>query len=113
MAEYAFVSEWRVEAPIERVYDLIQTVVDRAERPTRLGGTASGELAGRGDWTLEPDGEATRVRYDWVIRTTRPWMNVIARLPLARRLFEDNHDFVMERGLIGSGAASPRREDGR
>jgi len=146
MAEYRFVTEWRLEAPIEDVYAVIhhavawpewwdavlavdevrpgderglgavhrytfkgklpyhlkfETHVDRLERPVRLGGSANGELTGRGDWTLEVDGDATRVRYEWVIRTTRPWMNALAKLPFARRMFEDNHDFVMERGLVG------------
>ena len=77
------------------------TTTDVLERPQRLGGTADGELAGRGDWTLRSDGDATLVRYDWTIRTTRPWMNALSPLPFVRAIFELNHDFVMRRGLIG------------
>jgi Polyketide cyclase / dehydrase and lipid transport len=146
MADYAFVTAWRLEAPIERVYDAIadslrwpqwwdavlaveeirvadhdgtgnvrrytfrgrlpyllrfDLTTDVVDRPTRLGGVAEGELEGRGDWRLEPDGEATLVRYDWRIRTTRPWMNALAPLPFVRAIFVLNHDFVMRRGLIG------------
>ena len=146
MAEYAFVTVWRIEAPIERVYEAIfdslawpswwdavtaaqqralgdaagigavsrftfrgrlpyvlrfDMRVDRVERPTVLSGVASGELEGRGLWTLKPDGQATLVRYDWQIRTTKPWMNVLAPLPFVRDVFELNHDYVMRRGLVG------------
>jgi hypothetical protein len=146
VAQYSFVTTWRIEAPIETVYDAIQgslawprwwdavraveeiapgdeagiggvrrytfkgrlpyllrfdLTTDRVEAPIRLGGWAVGELEGRGDWTLRADGPATFVRYDWNIRTTRPWMNALAPFPFVRRIFVINHDFVMGRGLVG------------
>jgi hypothetical protein len=147
MAEYAFVTTWRLDAPVDRVYDAIRDslswprwwdsvlavedltpgddagigslrrytfkgrlpyllrfdlTTDVVLAPERLGGTAIGELEGRGDWTLRADGpDVTYVRYDWVIRTTRPWMNALAPLPFVRRIFELNHDHVMNRGLVG------------
>jgi hypothetical protein len=146
VASYAFVTVWRIEAPIETVYDTIHDTLDwprwwdavlavedvapgdaigigRVQRytfkgrlpyllrfdlttdvvakPERLGGTAVGELEGRGDWLLRADGDATLVRYDWRIRTRRWWMNLLAPLPFVRRIFEVNHDFVMTRGLVG------------
>lgn len=146
MAAYAFVTAWRIEAPIETVYEAIHDTLawpawwdavlavedvapgddagvgqvqrytfkgrlpyllrfdltsDIVAPPERLGGTAEGELEGRGDWLLRRDGDATLVRYDWQIRTTRPWMNALAPLPLVRRIFVLNHDFVMARGLVG------------
>jgi hypothetical protein len=75
------------------------TTVDRIERPARLGGQARGELEGRGDWTLREEDGMTVARYDWNIRTTRWWMNLLA--PVAGGLFKDNHDFVMESGATG------------
>ena len=145
MASYAFVTEWQLEAPIERVYEAIHDslswpdwwpavtkveeirpptdrtgvgsvrrytfkgklpytlsfdlTVDRIERPTTLGGTARGELEGRGDWTLHEEDGVTCVRYDWTIRTTRWWMNLLA--PLARGAFKSNHDYVMQSGAKG------------
>jgi len=145
VADYSFVTIWRVAAPIERVYGAIRdshawpswwpTVlavedvapgdergigavrrytfkgrlpytltydlrVARVEEPTSLGGVASGELEGTGVWTLTADGPSTTtVRYDWNIRTTRWWMNLLA--PLAGSVFRSNHDFVMSDGRVG------------
>jgi|tagenome__1003787_1003787.scaffolds.fasta_scaffold20258465_2 hypothetical protein len=139
---------WRVDAPIERVYDAIydslawprwwdavlkvedvapgdaegigavrayvfkgrlpytlgfETRLDRAERPTVLAGTATGELAGTGVWTLSGGRDGTIARYDWNIRTTPAWMNAVGMLPFTRQIFELNHDFVMDRGRVGLG----------
>ncbi len=46
----------------------------------------------------EEDGQ-TVARYDWNIRTTRWWMNLLA--PLARGIFKSNHDIVMRSGAKG------------
>ena len=54
---------------------------------------AEGELAGTGRWSLDQHGEVTTVRYHWEVRTTRPWMNLLA--PLARPLFAWNSRGVM------------------
>jgi uncharacterized protein YndB with AHSA1/START domain len=54
---------------------------------------AEGELAGTGRWLLEQQGEITTVRYHWDVRTTRPWMNLLA--PLARPIFAWNSRGVM------------------
>jgi len=145
MADYSFVTIWRIDAPIQAVYDAIADSlawptwwpqvpsvtelskgdergigavrryvfkgklpytlafdlrVDTIEPPTKLGGTASGELAGTGLWALTEDAPGlTTVRYDWNVRTTRWWMNLLA--PLARGLFKSNHDYVMSGGLEG------------
>jgi carbon monoxide dehydrogenase subunit G len=54
---------------------------------------AEGELAGTGRWSLDQQGEVTTARYTWDVRTTRPWMNLLA--PLARPLFAWNSRGVM------------------
>jgi carbon monoxide dehydrogenase subunit G len=54
---------------------------------------AEGELAGTGRWALEQQGEVTTARYTWDVRTTRPWMNLLA--PLAGPLFTWNSRGVM------------------
>jgi carbon monoxide dehydrogenase subunit G len=54
---------------------------------------AQGELTGTGRWSLEQQGEVTTARYRWDVRTTRPWMNLLA--PLARPLFAWNSKGVM------------------
>ena len=146
MASYEFVTTWRIEAPIERVFDAIQDslawptwwdavlaveelghggdggvgnvrrytfqgrlpyllrfdlTTDRIDRPTWLSGDAQGELEGKGIWTLQAEGDATLVRYDWRIRTNRWWMNLMAPFPFVREIFVMNHDYVMRRGLVG------------
>ena len=42
---------------------------------------------------LDQQGEVTTARYRWEVRTTRPWMNLLA--PLARPLFTWNSKGVM------------------
>lgn len=144
MAEYEFVTIWRISAPIETVWDEIyhserwpswwrgverveefqkagesgvggtrrytwksqlpyrltfdmQTV--RVERPHYLEGVASGELAGSGVWQLSSEGSDTIARYDWKVETTKQWMKRLA--PIARPLFQWNHDVIMRWGAEG------------
>lgn len=73
--------------------------ISRVERPYLLAGEARGELEGTGLWRLFQEGETCAVVYDWKVRTTRPWMNLLA--PLARPLFRWNHDVVMAWGQEG------------
>ena len=73
--------------------------VERLEPPRVLAGRATGELEGTGVWTLMADASGTIARYDWNVRTTRWWMNLLA--PLARPLFKANHDLVMRSGAEG------------
>jgi hypothetical protein len=54
---------------------------------------AEGELAGIGRWSLDQHGQVTTVRYHWEVRTTRPWMNLLA--PLARPIFTWNSRGVL------------------
>ena len=54
---------------------------------------AEGELAGTGRWSLDQHGDITTARYTWDVRTTRPWMNLLA--PLARPMFTWNSRGVM------------------
>lgn len=67
--------------------------------PTFIEIEAAGELVGKGIWRLAPRGGITDVQYDWIVRTTKRWMNLIA--PIARPLFEFNHDAVMHDGARG------------
>jgi uncharacterized protein YndB with AHSA1/START domain len=141
MADYHFVSTWRIQAPVERVWDEIvhterwpswwryvvgvddlepgaadgvgkrqhlqfrtrlpyqigfDVRVTGIQPPSRLESEATGELEGTGRWTLTPDDGGTLVRYDWDVRTTRWWMNLLA--PVARPAFTWNHDELMREG---------------
>ena len=87
---------WKSKLPYELEFDMRTT---RIERPNLLEGAASGELAGTGRWRLFEANGATAVLYEWDVRTTRPWMNLLA--PVARPIFAWNHDFVMRNGADG------------
>jgi uncharacterized protein YndB with AHSA1/START domain len=67
--------------------------VAQADSPRILELRASGELDGVGRWTLSQHGTATTARYTWDVCTNKRWMNLVA--PLARPIFEWNHDGVM------------------
>ncbi len=87
---------WRslVPYPVEFEFE-----VDRIERPLLMAGRATGELTGTGTWRLYEQDGVTAVTYDWRVATTKPWMNLVA--PLARPVFEWNHDWVMAHGGEG------------
>src|SRR5262245_21602252 len=71
----------------------------KVRRPNLLEGDASGERAGTGRWRLFEQGGITAVLYEWEVRTTRSWMNLLS--PLARPIFVVNHDHVMRNGGKG------------
>ncbi|MBA3301231.1 MAG: SRPBCC family protein [Thermoleophilaceae bacterium] len=74
--------------------------VTRSERPWLLEGSTEGELSGTGVCRVtENAGGATRLDYEWKVRTTRAWMNVLA--PVARPVFKWSHDRVMQTGGQG------------
>ena len=88
---------WRSRIPYAVEFEIVTT---RVERPHLLEGAASGGLEGVGRWRLfEQHGPVTAVLYEWNVHTTERWMNVIA--PLARPVFEWNHDWVMRNGGVG------------
>ena len=91
-----FTISWRSFLP----YDLtFVTTVTHVERPYLMQGSAVGELTGTGRWRLFHHGGVTAVTYEWNVRTTKAWMNLLA--PLARPIFEWNHDYVMRQGGAG------------
>jgi hypothetical protein len=87
---------WRSRIPYELEFDF--TVRDLDE-PCSMSGEASGALSGIGHWRLYEQDGITAVTYEWNVRTTKPWMNLLA--PVGRPLFEYNHDVVMRWGGEG------------
>lgn len=87
---------WKSKLPYRLSFEM-QTV--RVEPPRLLEGIAVGELQGRGLWQLSTEGSETIVRYDWNVVTTKRWMNLLS--PIARPLFEWNHNVVMNWGAEG------------
>lgn len=141
MASFSFVTTWKVDAPIDRVWNAVvdakrypewwkyvarveqispgdergvgavgrlnwktalgftlsfETRSTRVEPPHVLEAASTGELEGTGRWELSEDAEGTTVRYEWNVRSTKPWLNLLA--PLARPAFVWNHDVMMTEG---------------
>jgi hypothetical protein len=87
---------WRSKLPYNLAFE-VRTA--RVERPHLLQGDAVGELTGTGLWRLYEEDGTTAVVYDWNVRTTRAWMNLLS--PIAKPVFEWNHDWLMARGGEG------------
>ena len=90
---------WKSLLPYRVEFEVTTTHV---ERPHLMQADAVGELTGVGRWRLFEDDGVTAVLYEWNVATGRAWMNLIA--PVARPVFEWNHDWVMARG--GEGIAN-------
>jgi hypothetical protein len=87
---------WRSRIP----YDLeFEFAVRRQDAPRSMDGDATGDLEGTGHWRLFEQDGVTAVTYEWNVHTTKPWMKAIA--PVARPVFEYNHDVVMRWGGEG------------
>ena len=87
---------WRSRIPYELEFEF---AVRRTEAPLEMEGDATGALEGTGRWRLFEQNGVTAVLYEWNVRTTKPWMNVVG--PVARPVFEYNHDAVMRWGGEG------------
>jgi uncharacterized protein YndB with AHSA1/START domain len=87
--------EWRSVIPYPVRFE---TRITHVELPHLIEADADGELAGTGRWRFF-EGRETAVTYEWNVRTTRAWMNLIA--PVARPIFRWNHNTVMHQGGQG------------
>jgi hypothetical protein len=87
---------WRSRVPYELEFDF---VVRRVDEPCCMEGEAVGDLQGTGVWRLFEQGGVTAVVYEWDVTTSRRWMNMIG--PVARPVFEYNHNVVMRWGGEG------------
>ena len=88
---------WKSALPYKLIFD---SEVVRIENLKLIEARAFGELEGRGLWKFEAEGEnKTRVQYDWQVKTTKSWMNLIA--PIARPFFRWNHNIIMNWGGEG------------
>jgi hypothetical protein len=90
-------STWKSRLPYTLEFD---SEIVRIEHLKLIEARAFGELNGRGLWQFfDHGGGKTRVQYDWLVETTKPWMNVLA--PVARPLFRWNHNVIMRWGEEG------------
>ncbi len=141
-AEYVFIDEWDVSAPIEAVFEAladartypqwwkpvylrvdsdgppavgrisyeyfkgrlpyrlrIASEIVRLDRPREFEIKASGDLSGRGVWTLTAQGDLVHVRFDWRVNADRALLRVLT--PVLRPLFSWNHNYAIERAKEG------------
>ena len=87
---------WSSRLPYTLEFEMRTT---RATEPVLLEGVASGDLEGVGRWQLAARDDVTHVLYDWRVRATKHWMNLLA--PLLAPVFAWNHDQVMREGGRG------------
>lgn len=87
---------WRSRIPYPVEFEVVTTA---RERPHLLEGDASGGLEGVGRWRFFEQDGVTAALYEWNVSTTKRWMNLIG--PIARPVFEWNHDWVMRNGGEG------------
>lgn len=88
---------WKSALPYNLEFD---TEVIRVEHQNLIEVRAFGALDGVGIWQFASAGaDITNVRYYWTVKTTKPWMNILA--PVARPFFRWNHDTVMSWGEDG------------
>ena len=93
-------SIWRYDWTSRLPYSLsfeIETI--KINKSNYIEGISRGDLEGSGKWFLDNDLSMTRVKYEWTVETSKFWMRLFA--PIARPLFEWNHDEVMKHGEIG------------
>lgn len=70
--------------------------VTESDYPNGFTLEAWGDFVGRGEWTLEQDGDRVDVTYDWRIRAEKPLLRHLS--PLLRPVFGANHRWAMARG---------------
>ena len=87
---------WRSRIPYELKFEF---TVRELDEPCSMSGDATGELDGSGHWRVFEHDGVTAVTYEWNVGTTKPWMNALG--PVARPVFEYNHDVVMRWGGEG------------
>lgn len=141
-AEYVFIDEWDVRAPIEAVFDALADArtypewwtpvylevqsdgtpsagrssqelfkgrlpyrlrmtseITRFDPPREFEIRATGDLSGRGVWTLTQQGDAVHVRFDWRVNADRALLRVLT--PVLRPLFRWNHNYAIKRAMVG------------
>ena len=87
---------WQGRLPYRMVFEVRAT---RIEKWVAIEGAVQGDLEGVGRWHFFSEGEVSVVQYEWHVRSTRWWMNLVA--PFARSIFIRNHGILMQQGAEG------------
>ncbi|WP_211228795.1 MULTISPECIES: SRPBCC family protein [Pseudomonas] len=73
--------------------------VTRVERLRLLEGRVEGDLEGIGCWHFSQEAGLTTLCFDWRVRTTERWMNLLS--PMAEPIFRWSHGALMHKGGMG------------
>jgi quercetin dioxygenase-like cupin family protein/uncharacterized protein YndB with AHSA1/START domain len=76
-----------------------ESTIVRLEPPLVVAGEVSGDLRGRGKWTLTEIPDGTHVRFDWRVHADRRLLRVLT--PLLRPALRWNHDWAIARAIEG------------
>lgn len=68
---------------------------------------STGDLVGRGVWTLQERADGVDVRYAWRVVLEKPFLRALS--PILRPLLATNHEWAMDRGQQGLRAEILRR----
>ena len=88
---------WQGRLPYRMVFEVRATRIEAPQ--VAIEGAVQGDLEGVGRWRFAHAGAVSTVRYQWHVRSTRWWMNLVA--PFARTLFIRNHGRLMQQGAEG------------
>lgn len=84
-----------------------RSTITRYEPPTVVGADVTGDLRGRGLWTLTPRDGGTDVRFDWRVYAEKPIVRALT--PVLRPLFRWNHAWAIARARDGLEPYARRR----
>jgi uncharacterized protein YndB with AHSA1/START domain/quercetin dioxygenase-like cupin family protein len=76
-----------------------ESTITRLEPPRVVEGDVTGDLRGRGTWTLTPTATGTHVRFDWRVFADRRLLRVLT--PVLRPAFRWNHNWAIARAMEG------------
>jgi uncharacterized protein YndB with AHSA1/START domain len=84
-----------------------ESVLTRIEPPHEFEVHVTGDLTGRGVWTLSERDGTVHVRFDWRVYADRPLLRVLT--PLLRPVFRWNHNWSVKRAMEGLEPYAQRR----
>jgi uncharacterized protein YndB with AHSA1/START domain/quercetin dioxygenase-like cupin family protein len=76
-----------------------ESTITRLEPPHVVEGDVTGDLRGRGTWTLTPTASGTHVRFDWRVFADRKLLRLLT--PVLRPVFRWNHNWAIARAMEG------------
>lgn len=99
-------AEYTLRSPLGYSMRFETTGID-GERPNRIRSTVRGDLIGTGTYFLTEADEATSVRLNWYVSTTKRWMNLVGGL--AKPLLAFSYHHVMREGCAAMASHSGAR----